>query len=201
MDQIGINHYSSIQRKCDRRKRVDIPRPPRDFTPVQIDNLSFSTDKHFINNFQYYNLKKEIIYTLNNGDILPCYGNSCGVICVMDIPLLDIRYLNSLAYSLIQMANITNGFVHYMRMHPDDDAATTSEFFPMDQKSKIFNSLGQPILRTNMIKTFRGHVAVGIRGLRLLDKFNISIDAFIYQIKIMEEDDVILFHSHECMFP
>ena len=181
-------------------KRNRIPKPPVDFKPLLLRLGSFDGALHCIDGVRFHTLEKEHVLTLNDGNILPCYGNSHGYICILKMTNSDIIYLNSLTYQLVeQQQGLTSGHIHYLR-HSYGLDDYSSEFFAIDRDTKVFNAMAIPIMKTSIVRSFQGKVAIAVKGLRVVDDFHIYLNAVIRQVKVEQEDDVIDAVLDECMF-
>jgi len=174
--------------------------PPVDYKIINLRSARFDSSLHCIDNIRYYNLEKPIIYILNVGETLSCYGNNYGWVCIQDLPNDDVRYLNSLLFQLVELYGLDNGRMHYLRKSYDD-GYQSNEFFALDRDSKLFNFAGVPVMKTlRLLKTFDGKVALSIKGFRVIDDFHINLNVCVHQIKIEDEQDVYNTQIEDCIF-
>lgn len=177
----------------DYSKRVkNRPKPPREYcsTSVMPLNTRFSETKIMLTEaIELFNLERAIVVVLNDGKPLDCYSSTLGHICVLSMTNYDIKHLNCLTYQLLCLANIKYGHAHYLHMNYKPNEYT-SEHFPLDRQSKLFNKSGDRLHKTDYIKKFSAKVAIAVRGLRVLDQFHIYPTTSIYQVKVIDEEDV-----------
>jgi len=188
------------QLKDYRRRRTSLPKPPKDYFVIHQPSINYQTTLQHLEGAQYHMLQQDIVYQVNQGQNLKCYGCSLGFICILHLPNTDVKYLNSLTYQMLCMAGIKEGRAHYLRLSYGNDDHS-SEYYPLVRTSRIFNHRGQPIMKTDFLKTFRAKVALAIKGIRVIDDYHIYLNAVIYQVKVMEEDDVTNdTPSSDCIF-
>ena len=195
--QIRTSKYDELQNKRLKQR----PKPPREYcTSLSMPfNTRFNdTCKMHCDAIEFDNLQREIVIVLNEGKPLDCYSSTLGYITVLAMTNADIKHLNSLTYQLLCLANINYGHAHYLHLNYNRNEST-SEHFPLDRYSKLFNKSGEQLLKTNYIKKFSAKVAVAVQGIRVLDQFNIYPSITIYQVKVIDEEDV---HARvdDCIF-
>lgn len=186
--------YSTAQKK----KKPRFPMPPSEFCPVQLNTLKFKEDQYHINESECFQLEREVIYPLNNKNLLKCFCNSYGVLSIFEIPFHDVIYLNSLLYQLVLLKGFSYGHMHYLRK--PNDKNNTAEFIPYDRNTRVFNRYGQHLNKSDFICMFHARVAVAIRGLRLVDGFHIYPELSVYQMKIEDEEPSLNSTAIGCIF-
>jgi hypothetical protein len=182
-----------------KKKKPQFPAPPIDYKPVQLNSARFDTSSCTVDDVECYRLTQNIIYPLSNADLLKCFCNSHGLLCIFKLPDDDVTTLNSLIYELVQLKGISNAHVHYLR-HPNDKN-NNAEFIRYDRNTRIFNREGKEVFKSDFINVFHGRVALAIKGLRVMDDVHIFAELSVHQVKIEEEE---VLHKQgspsDCMF-
>ena len=166
--------------------------PPLNYTTIQTNSARFDRSKYFLNGHEVYRLEREIIFSLNNKDLVRCHGTTQGTLCVLEMPIHDVIYLNSLLYQLAQLKDFKCGHVHYLRQVTDK--INSAEHFHYDRSTRVFNRYGQEFMKVIFL------VALSIQGIRVIDGYHIYLEVVVSQVKIEEEEDVKMSASADCIF-
>jgi len=188
--------YSTVDKKKKPSSRMTLP--PSNYTTIQTNSARFDRSKYFINGHEVYRLEREIIFTLNNKDLVRCHGTTQGTLCVFEMPIHDVIYLNSLLYQLAQLKDFKCGHVHYLRQVTDK--INSAEHFHYDRSTRVFNRYGQELMKSDFLGVIMGRVALSIQGIRVIDGYHIYLEVVVSQVKIEEEEDVKMSASADCIF-
>ena len=154
--------YATVLRHPQRSQKP--PTPPGDYNIIRTNGARFERHRRHVNGVDYYRLERDIVFTLNNSQVLRCYAGGSRSICIFDLPEDDVMHLNSLTYQLVRLADLRKGHICYLP--PNEDHP---KFIDIDRKTLFFNRYSQPIMKTDFIKTFRAKVALSIKGIRMTD--------------------------------
>lgn len=185
--------YATVNKKTNPRH----PLPPLDYKYIQTNTTKFDGSKYFVNGHEIFKLERDIVYCMNNRELLRCFATTQGTLCIFKMPLEDVNYLNSLTYQLVLLKNIKVGHVHYLRQPGKNNAA---EHVHYDRNTRVFNRCGIELWKSDFINCFRGRVALVIKGLRVIDDYHIYPEIYVYQVKIEEEEDTHFSAAGDCIF-
>jgi hypothetical protein len=188
-----LSIYATVNKKLSPRH----PLPPPDYKFIQTTTTKFDGSKFFMNGHEIFKLEREIIYCMNNRDLLRCFATTQGTLCIFKMPAEDVIYLNSLLYQLVLLKNIQVGHVHYLRQPTKNSAA---EHVHYDRNTRVFNRVGIELWKSDFISCFHGRVALAVKGVRVIDDYHIYPEMFVYQVKIEEEEDTTFDRSADCIF-
>ena len=166
-----------------------MPLPPTEYSIIQTNSARFTANKRHVNGIDYFRLERNIVYALNNSQLLQCYSSDSANLCIFHMSNADISYLNSLTYQLVRLKDLRQGYVHYIRKSHDEN--NDALFFDYDRQTRIFNRMCIPIAKTDCIQVFEERVTLSINGLRIACDYHIYLDVSVYQVKVEEELDCI----------
>ena len=185
--------YTTIKKRIDR-----LSVPPPDYTMIQTNSARFDGTKYFMDGHEVFRLEREIVYCLNNRDLIRCFASCQGTLCIFQMSIDDVIYLNSLFFQLVLLKDVKHGHVHYLRQVTDKN--NSAEHFHYDRGTRVFNRIGQELYKSDFIKVFQGRVALSIKGIRVVDGYHIYLETYVYQVKIEEEEGMNLSASGDCIF-
>jgi hypothetical protein len=188
--------YSIVDKKKKPSSRMTLP--PSNYATIQTNSARFDGSKYFVNGHEVFHLEREIIFCLNNKDPIKCHGTTQGTLCVFELPIHDVIYLNSLLYQLALLKDFKCGHVHYLRQ--SIDKINSAEHYHYDRSTRVFNRYGQELMKSDFIGVIQGRVALSIQGIRVIDGYHIYLEVTVSQVKIEEEEDVKMSASGDCIF-
>ena len=109
--------------------------PPSNYITIQTNSARFNGSKYFVNGHEIFHLEREIIFCLNNKDLIRCHATTQGTLCVFEMPIHDVIYLNSLLYQLAQLKNVKCGHIHYLRQVTDK--INSAGHFHYDRSTRV----------------------------------------------------------------
>lgn len=186
--------YTSVKKKISPRH----PLPPIDYKFIQTNTSRFDGSKYFVNGHEVFRLERDIIYCMNNRDLLRCFATTQGTLCIFKMPAEDVTYLNSLLYQLVLLKNIKIGHVHYLRQPTPKNSVTEQVHY--DRYTRVFNRFSQELWKSDFVCSFRGRVALAIKGIRVIDDYHIYLEVYVHQVKIEEEEDRNFSGPGDCIF-
>ena len=159
---------------------------------VPYSSLTLKDGSKLDGNNSIYYLKENFLIRLNNSKTLRCFATTGGYITIFNLSQDDVIMLNSLLYTLGMQANNKTWPRYYIEEN--------SQFFKMDNGTRIYNKNSESIGRELLTNAFEGKVCLKVMGFyETKQASEIALLAHIHQLKVEEQcqDDM---YDTGCIF-
>jgi hypothetical protein len=149
--------------------------------------------KEGMNSYNETRIRREnVLIKLYKAATLRCCPTRVGNVAIFDMSSEDVLVLNSFFYILANQAHVKSLANYY-------DAQNT-QFFRMDNSTRIFNNQSEPIGRELVTSAFNGKVCIKVMGFQENLRTNeISLLAHVHQVKVEKAEEEEVFESG-CLF-
>ena len=167
---------------------------PYGFGTVALPNtlMELKEGMNSFNEMRIHYLRENVLIKLNKAATLRCFPTRVGSVAIFDMPSEDVLVLNSFLYILANQAHMKSLAKYY-------DAQNT-QFFRMDNSTRIFNNQSEPIGRELVTSAFNGKVCIKVMGFQENLRANeISLLAHVHQMKVEKAEEEEVFECG-CLF-